>query len=259
MYYYVYDTNLSSHKYKKALQKIETRLTDLGITGRTEQMSLLKNLKELVSDQYNNGVRNFIAVGNDNTFLELLDAVAGFNGVTLGYIPIGADNNLAKSLGILPEDLACDIISARIVKNVDIGKINHYHFLVNVKIRANLCTLICDNEYNVNPPGGNSGIEIFNLNFQCNFPDLSKSISAQDGFLNLIIQHPIAPLKSFSRIFKKNNQTVSSFPVKEVRIERGNEVKAMIDGHKAVNLPMEITIESRKLKVIVGRNRKLLL
>ena len=47
MYFYFYDTFVSDKKNEQLLGKIENRLIELGINGRTEKLTVLKNMKEL--------------------------------------------------------------------------------------------------------------------------------------------------------------------------------------------------------------------
>jgi len=96
MYYYIYDNYLTDKKYEKELDKIKTRLLDLEIQGKHEKLTLLKSIDELVKDEIKRGATTVVAVGNDKTFLKLVDVIAQ-SGVTLGLIPVGKeDNNLAK-------------------------------------------------------------------------------------------------------------------------------------------------------------------
>ena len=46
MYYYLYDSRLNDKKYNNVIAKIETRLTDLGINGKINRLSFLKNINQ---------------------------------------------------------------------------------------------------------------------------------------------------------------------------------------------------------------------
>ncbi|EKD32917.1 MAG: hypothetical protein ACD_76C00116G0003, partial [uncultured bacterium] len=48
MYYYVYDDFVQDKRFEKDLQKIENRLTDLGISGKIARLALFKHADELV-------------------------------------------------------------------------------------------------------------------------------------------------------------------------------------------------------------------
>lgn len=258
MYYYVYDIFVNDQKYKKSVQKIEGRLTDLGIGGRKVQLSLLKSLRELVEEQYNSGIRNFVAVGNDESFLNLINVAASFD-VTVGYIPIEQGFYLADLFGLPAEDLACDVLSARIAKKVDLGKINHYYFLTGVKIHTKACRIICEDSYSVDIGRVDSSIEIVNIPTHQFLGDYYSMIKPQDGKLNLVIQSPSRPNRGIKNLFRKSKRTVSFFTLKNLDLIQGKDLRALVDGCRTVKLPLKITVERDKIKIIVGKGRKILI
>lgn len=258
MYYYVYDLFLTDQRFQKSIERVEARLLALGISGHKIQLTLLKSLQELVLEKYQAGVRNFIAVGDDKSFLNLISAVADFD-VTVGYIPIVAGYFLATQLGLPAEEAACDVLSARITQEVDLGKINHYYFLTYIKVQTESCRIECDHNYNVELPYKDVSIEIVNLNTHIMLPDMVGDISALDGKLHLVIQSPARPGRGFLHLFKKSNRSVSFFSVKNIKITEGVHTKALVDGYRTVNLPFEISVLSKKIKIIVGKDRKVLL
>lgn len=258
MYYYVYDIFVNDQKYKKSIQKIENRLTDLGISGRKVQLSLLKSLRELVEEQYNAGIRNFVAIGNDISFLNLINVAAQYD-ITVGYIPVAPGEPLAEMFGLPPEDLACDILSARITKKVDLGKINHYYFLTGVKIHSQACRIVCEDSYSVDITRADSSIEIINIPMQQFVGDFNSMIDPQDGRLNLVIQSPSRPGRGIKNLFRKSKRTVSFFTIKNLDVIQGKQLRALVDGCRTVKLPLKITVEREKIRIIVGKNRKIFL
>jgi YegS/Rv2252/BmrU family lipid kinase len=53
--------------------------------------------------QENQGIKNIVVLGGDGTLNEVINGIVNFDDVTLGYIPSGSSNDLARSLGI-PKD-----------------------------------------------------------------------------------------------------------------------------------------------------------
>lgn len=51
----------------------------------------------------NEGIKNIVVLGGDGTLNEVINGIVNFDDVTLGYIPSGSSNDLARSLGI-PKD-----------------------------------------------------------------------------------------------------------------------------------------------------------
>src|SRR3989339_839914 len=102
MYLYIYDSFLNDKKYTDSLIKIEKRITDLGIKGKIARLSVLKNMKELITDGVKEGVHTVVAIGNAQTFAKVINIVADLD-LTLGLIPIDNNNPIAKILGIPPK------------------------------------------------------------------------------------------------------------------------------------------------------------
>jgi len=101
MYLYVYDSFLNDKKYNSLLIKIEQRITDLGIKGRVAKLSILKNMKELISDAVKEGVETVVVAGDNQTFSKVINVIASLD-VTLGIIPVVNNNNIAEVLGVPP-------------------------------------------------------------------------------------------------------------------------------------------------------------
>lgn len=75
------------------------------------------------------GAERIIAAGGDGTIHAVATGLIGTKG-TLGIIPVGTMNNIARSLEI-PEDIdaACKIIAGGKIQSIDVGKINDQIFL----------------------------------------------------------------------------------------------------------------------------------
>ena len=113
MYLYLYDSFLNHKKYSNTLARLETRLTDLGIGGKIFRLSPLRDIDQLLNDEAKNGIKTVIVVGNDKTFCDIVNIAAKLD-VTLGLVPVGPDNKIARALGISSSDEACNVIAARI-------------------------------------------------------------------------------------------------------------------------------------------------
>ena len=259
MYLYLYDSFLNNKKFNNILAKIETRLTDLEIGGKISRLSPLKNITELIEDEIKNGIKTVIAVGNNKTLAQIINIVAKYNNITTGIIPIGPNNEIAQILGIPEAEGACDILSARRVEKIDLGKINNTYFLSSIKIPSGLVTLKCEDNYQITPQGENQ-INICNLRpvFLGATLDNIKSFDPQDGFLEILIQ----PALSFSRkiltLFKKKdfkNIKKSIFPFKKLDIVGRNSFPIITEGGRVLKTPAHVEIIPKKLKIIIGKAR----
>lgn len=253
MYQYIYDSFLSEALYSKILMLIENRLADLGLSGRRERLNLFKDPRESIIEGIKKGVKTVVAVGNDETLSQVINAVNDLN-VTLGFIPIGPKNKIAQILGIPDGILACDCLSNRLVQKLDLGKINNYYFLSHVQTSS--VDLNYDNKYCIRSTSINQ-IEILNL------PIFNVAADPQDGYLEARLK----PVKNnfFKNVLKggvsffpksrvKKNQE-SFFPVKKIFLDSKKETPVLVDGLKVINTPAEIQVLPQKLKIIVGKNR----
>lgn len=240
---YIYDSFLNDKKYADLLVNIEKRLTDLGIKGKIARLSILKNLKEMVTDGVKEGVHTIVAIGNAQTFAKVINVVADLD-VTLGLIPVDANNEIAKVLGIPPKVAACDVIASRIIKNIDLGKINNYYFINTAHIENGDVTIQYKN-FKISPITEKNQITLYNF-----ASDFSKS-SPVDGVLEAVI----TPIRSgvFGR--KKIEQTVLPFTKIKIGSQAEEQVAILTDEQIIMKTPAEITVAPGKLKIIVGSDR----
>ncbi|MDQ5938715.1 MAG: DAGKc protein [Patescibacteria group bacterium] len=245
MYLYIYDSFLSDKKYTDLLSQIEKRVTDLGIKGRIARLSILKNMKELITDGIKSGVQTVVVIGNVQTFAKVINIVAGLD-VVLGLIPVENDNKIAKMLGVPPKVLACDILASRIIKKIDLGLINNHYFMGQAELN-NASVLIEYDGYSVRPTTVNNNITIYN------FADRSvaPNSSPVDGVLELVI----TPIKS--GVFGKKNVVGTVLPFSKIKIstEGEDQVSILTDEQVIMKTPAEVSVAPQKLRVIVGPER----
>lgn len=255
MYYYIYDSFLSNKKYESTLSRIETRIMDLGINGKIEKMTLLKSMREIVEDAIKKGATTIIPIGNDETVSKIISYLSNYN-IILGIIPVGPHNQIAQILGIPPEDKACDVLSARIIEKVDLGKVNNNYFLSYLEIPSNRELILECDQYTIAPLSEDTTINIYNFGNILNRDKVSEKIyNPQDGVLEAVISKKSenwGPLK----IFKKSFAESSIFPVKKIKIKCSKEcVPVMADGQVTIKTPVTVEVMPKKLKIIVGKNR----
>lgn len=248
MYLYIYDIFLNNKKYNQILANIEGRLNDLDIKGKICRLNLLKNLKEIIDEAVKHGTKTIVAVGDDNTFSKIINYTINYE-IVVGFIPMIKNSKIANILGVLPFEKACDIIAQRIIKKIDIGKINTYYFIDTAKI-SNAKIKIKFKNFEITPLNNNY---IFfcnlglsnNQNFYCN---------PTDGFLEAII----TPYQK-NLIFKtKKIEKQSIFPFTKIKVISLNENESasiLVDDQFNVKTPAEIEVLHGKLKIIVGGNR----
>jgi len=245
MYLYIYDSFLNDKKYADLLVKIEKRITDLGIKGKIARLSILKNMKELINDGVKEGVETVVAIGNSQTFAKVINIVADLD-VTLGMIPVDNNNPIARVLGIPPKTLACEVLASRIIKKIDLGKINNYYFINAAEIESG-DVIIQYKDFKVSAITEKSRITLYNFS---NSENIASS-SPVDGILEAVI----TPIKS-TILGKKNiNGTVLPFTKIKIGSEGEEEISILTDEQVIMKTPAEVTVAPKKLKVIVGSER----
>ena len=242
MHVYIYDDYLNKSRYNKAINRMEIRLTDLGLNGKIIRLGGIKNIKGTVQNEVKLGAKTIIAVGNNQTVNKIIGAIidtdiySDFQKKTLlGIIPIGDDNSIAASFGIKNEEEACNILLARRIKKIDLGLVGKHYFLNQASIQSSGTILdIDDYSLEIQERG-----EIRIINLLSNPKEIIKS-SPHDGLLDISINT------------RRKDQTFLT--VKKVKITNPNE-KLIIDGVLEIKTPVEVEIMKDKVNVIVGKNR----
>jgi len=242
MHVYIYDDYLNKNKYTKAINRMEIRLTDLGLNGKIIRLGGIKNIKGSIQNEIKLGAKTIIAVGNNQTINKIIGAIINtdiygdFQKKTLlGIIPIGDDNSIATSFGIKDEEEACNILLARRIEKIDLGLVGKHYFLNQATIQSS-GTKLDINDYSIEIEEKGE-IKIINL-----LSEKIKNIKSNphDGKLDILIQT------------KKKDQTFIT--VDALRVTNESE-KLIIDGVLEINTPVDIQVMRDKVNVIVGKDR----
>jgi len=254
MYHYLYDSFLTDPKFGKPLTQIENRLTDLGIYGNVHRLALFKTMKGTIQDAVRRGGKTIVAVGDDASVAKAIDAVAEFPNVTFGIIPMGGgSHSIAGLLGIPEGVAACDVLSARLVESLDLGKVNNHHFLTSLTIPGEV-QAECDGRYTVSLENAGE-ICVSNLT---GAGDRQLS-DPRDGRLETLVR--TAARGFFRSMFgpRLAPAAVSVFPTERVVIRAANraQLTAVADGLPYNDAEFRVEIMPQRLKVIVGKGRNI--
>jgi len=253
MHIYIYDSYVSQKKYEKEITSVEIRITDLGLNGKIIRLGTINTLYSTIENEIIKGAKTIIVVGDNRILNQAINAIAKLkiqekfiNNPPLGFIPIGKkNNNTGALLGIDNSIAACDTLSARRVKNIDLGLANSEHFLTEAVISTKNTDVKIDSSYSIKilKPGE---IKIINIPTS---EDLPKTItpSASDGVLELLI-------KTQNSKFINNQNTESVFSFKKLKISNP-ENAVLIDNSISIPTPVNISIANEKINMIVGKNR----
>lgn len=242
---YVYDDFLNKSKYNRAINRLEIKLTDLGLNGKIVRLGAIKNIHDAVESEIKNGAKTIVAVGNNSTVFKTAAAVIEHQALsfipqkTLFFvIPIGKeDNSIANSLGIKREEEACNTLLARRIKKIDIGVAGRNYFIEKAEMEAEGAILEIDGFQLETTEKG--VISIINLSEKTKFIG-DKTIKPNDGKLDIYI--------------KTKNRDESFFSVKSLKIiSKGQSL--FLDDSVEIKTPIEIGVIPGGLEIVVGKDR----
>lgn len=259
MYFYFYDKFVQEKKYEVTRAKIETRLIELGINGRIEKLALFKNTRELIEDGIKKGAHTVVAVGDDATLCRVVTVAAAYK-VMVGYIPIVAGSRFGSMLGIPVAEGACEVLAKRLYRTIDLGKINQVFFLGAVELSARTAVqLWCDDNYRVALVQQTNELLVLNLGDIVGGGVNGKSARlarGTDGKLEVVIL-PQVPKK----FWRACEEQASVLLVKKIRINSADNsnpsVEIIADNITKFRMPCTIEIVPKKIKLIVGKQRRL--
>ncbi|TAK04051.1 hypothetical protein EPO34_02750 [Patescibacteria group bacterium] len=249
MYGYIYDEFVQKPKFQKELADIESRLTDLGLSGKVVRLALFRDPSEIIAGEVSRGLATVVAVGNDETARRVLDVVAEYPGTTFGYIPLGAPTFLARLLGI-PEGVeACDVLSGRIVETIDMGVVNGKRFLAGIACAPFRAEISCAS-FRMRPKKAGS-LQVRNLAVGF-VPSPEQVADPRDGKLEAVLE--VEEPRGW-RFFRKPKMGRTVLPFTRMELRDDKPFTIVADGEEMTSDRFDISIEPKMLKVITGRSR----
>lgn len=244
MYLYVYDETLQDRRYERDVALMETRLTDLGIAGKIARLALFRDPHEIIRDEVRRGVTTVVAVGNDSTLRRVIDAVSDKN-IVVAILPFGKQNEIAGMLGVPAGVAACDVLSARLVEELDTGSVNGMRFLHEVRAEKVLPACRIENKYTMTPVRS-SRLFIRNLADSSDFGVSDPT----DGRLEFVIYTPKRAWLS------SGNETVSKIPVKNLSLSSETSMTLVVDGESISGTEFDIKVLPKQIRIVTGKERK---
>lgn len=245
MYLYIVDTFVQEKRFQRELITIQTRVQDLGISGRFEKLTILKSIKDIVHDAERKGVTTLVVIGSDKTFNTVVSHLTN-DKITLGFIPVGENNRIANELSIPEGVSACNVLSKRIVKKMDLGEVNGRYFFSSLDIPASEhVTIECDKSYQVKVSHPQA-IHIVN------FGGHESPGNAFDGRLEAVVEQENTS-RGFFLFSKKKHDRNSIFPIKTLTVKSDAEtVPIFSEGDVMVKTPARISVIPKRLRIITG-------
>jgi len=247
MYFYLYDSFLSDKRYARELTDIEARVADLGIGGKIGRLTTLKSADDMIRQAVRQGAETVVAVGNDETVSRVVRSILGSQ-IILGIIPLGEPVTMADALGIPSGLAACEVLSARILEAVDIGRVNNHNFLSTVEVAQAPVTIRLNNAFSITPDSAEQSVRIVNFS-------ASGRSNPHDGRFDAVI----TGRRSGGRFgLGRHNEADSIIPCTKAEIISLDEpVEIIADGAFRLKTPAIIDMSPKQMTIIVGKERRL--
>ncbi len=255
MFFYFYDTFVLDKKHEGTLTRVENRIIELGINGRVEKLTPLRNMKGLLEDGIKQGAHTVVIIGDDTTFVRAVNITAEHD-VVLGYIPFAKTSPLAELFGITDTFEACNILSRRIIKQLSLGKANANYFLTSlVAEKSDELKVSCDNQFTVSSRSEPMRFRIHNLG------DVFSTSENKELYVSPTRLHlEIDPLPAARSLFKKSTPqpNSSTLPLRKAEITHVAEpIRVRLDNETTIKTPITVTFKPKQLKVVVGKDRRI--
>lgn len=253
MFFYLYDAVVLDKKYATLLDRIEGRIIELGINGRIERLTPLRNIKELIEHGIKNGAHTVVVVGSDQTFLRALQVTAQHD-VAVGFLPFGA-SALGPLFGVADPMDGCNALSRRITKQLALGKANQTYFLTEVTAELPPGTKItCDGQWSIITQTETTTLLLANLGHILG-GGVEAPVIYDTHQLHLTLQ-PRSQPTGFLRKQIANHPT--SVRVHKLTIEHSAvAVSVLLDQTTTLKSPVSFSLKAKAIKVIVGKQRLL--
>ncbi len=250
-YAFIYDDFLNDRKYERPLAELEARLASLDLTGRVGRLTLFRSAKDLIESLVSQGVSTVVIVGNDRTLDKVMWFLPDLD-VTLGYLPVDGPSRVAEILGIPVGSEACDILAARLIETVDMGKLDDRYFLTEVALEQTTAAVDIEGKFRISPIAGGS---VYIRNLGSVGEQGEASADARDGLLEVVVQ-PQEDKRGGMR--RRNNPAATRIFMRFGEIVSNDPAEVKVDNHVVNSMKFKIGIVPKKLKIITGRRRQLL-
>lgn len=246
MYLYIYDSLTGQPEFARVMESIETRLTDLGISGDRERVTAVHSIRNCLRSLRANEPITLVAVGDDQTLTQLIADGANLP-ITFGFIPL-REGELSRYLS-LPLGLpACDTLSRRKIWSLRLGEVNNSFFLSVLRIMPAAARNVKRGSFfhAADPiPTFDAQINLDSrYDLRGTFQSLTiKNNSARDAEQNLSFHIVAAGAPQVPTTLRAARASIFAPPV----------VKAYSAGAGLAAAPLNISLSNTSIKLIAGR------
>src|ERR1041385_1974214 len=99
MHYYIVDPQkLTQKKFERVQNILYSSLSEYRISGEVVRITGLRSINQLVENAFGHSANTLVAVGSDETLLDVINAINGGE-IVAGFIPL-VESEMAKILGV---------------------------------------------------------------------------------------------------------------------------------------------------------------
>lgn len=238
MYLYLYAPYLRGRKHARDLALIEGRVTDFGISGKVYQLSQFLKFPAAVKEFGLKRLKTLVLVGDDALLDESVSHFAGSETV-LAYIPIG-ESKYARALGIPQGASAADVLAARRIARLNLGRVGERFFLGSIS---------CEGR----------GLEVHTPMFSIFPKEYAKVevINLEEGALPVsgALRVRVTPFQG-SR-WRRIPDTPSVMEVTSCRIKAARALLVQVGAGSILKTPLQVDIVQRAVRMVMGRSVKM--
>lgn len=249
---YIYDEFLSDRRYERTVAQFETGLGQRGMEGKIVRLAMFRNTREMVDDLARQGVKNIIIVGNDTTLSKLMWFLPDID-ITFGYAPLDQPAHIGELLGIPVGPSCVDVLAARLVETLDVGRIDDRYFLTEVALPVTVASLEIEGQYRLQAIGGGA-IAIRNLGAPTQ--EGAASADPKDGWLEGVIQKKL-DAKGMRGWMRSKELSETKIRFKQGKIISQEPIDVFVDGHALNGFTFNLSIVPKKIRLITGRQRRI--
>lgn len=260
MFAYFIDDWVYDRQNARELDRIEMRLTGQGIAGRKIRLTRLINLEQAATENFKDGARTFVAVGDDATAGRLLNCLLKLenffrDGGVFACLPVGQARSMAAALGADSPEEGILMLVRHQTEKLDLGLLNGRHYFLTSAIFPSQAVFDFS-AYKVSSLFADHQISVCNID-----PFFSKEtqnvINPRDGFLNAVIAH-----RNRRSILGKiagsgpGYRPANIFPVKKLRIDAPDKIlEVTADYPKQLSAPITVAVAPAAITAVVGKNK----
>jgi diacylglycerol kinase family enzyme len=278
MYYYIVDPQkISQKEFERVQNLLYSSLSEYRVSGEVVRVTGLRTVNQLTENAFAHGVKTLVAVGNDDTLHDVINAVKGRD-VVVGFIPI-FETEIGEILGVKNIEQASKTIGTRRVEEMDLGRVNGNYFLSKLTFGLTPASTTMFKSLNYKTLQSLFNLPKFEIKFSANAKyqasfeavagmiinsrgEDSKFSSPTDGVAEVLLLPKLNRAQTFryrSEILSGNYEKIpetSIVHITTLEISQPDGLALKVGPRIIVRTPATIEILPKALKIIVGKDRK---